>query len=63
MSIENGKVCCNCRHCKRIPQKDHVECRCEIDDRYLRYTEVMTGWCRHWSKERKREDGKSTDNG
>lgn len=52
MSVENGKVCCNCRHCKRIPQKDYVECRCEIDDRYLRYTEVMTGWCRHWSKDK-----------
>ena len=50
MSVENEKVCCNCRHCKRIPQKDYVECRCEIDDRYLGYTEVMTGWCRHWAK-------------
>lgn len=56
MSEENGKVCCNCRHCKRIPQKDYVECHCEIDDRYLGYTEVMTGWCRHWAKEREGQD-------
>ncbi len=54
MSEENGKVCCNCRHNAR--KKDIYNggtiCVCDIDDRYLGYIEVMTGWCRHWAKER-----------
>ena len=55
MSEANGKVCCNCRHCKRTKDKIFgTVCSCEInDDKYLGYTEVMTGWCRHWAKERK----------
>ena len=51
MSEYNGKVCCNCRHNKRKPIKGHIECHCDIDNRYLGYVEVMTGWCRHWSRE------------
>lgn len=53
MSVENGKVCCNCRHCKRI-KKEHgtvIECRCDIDNAYLTYATVLEHWCRHWSKE------------
>ena len=51
MSIENGKVCCNCRHCIR---KHNVYgfvdyCYCDIDDWHLSYEQVMTRWCRHWS--------------
>ena len=51
MSVENGKVCCNCRHCKRI-QKKIIECRCDRDDAYLTAVTVLTYWCRHWAKER-----------
>lgn len=53
MSVENGKVCCSCRHCKRI-QKEHgtvIECRCDMDNAYLTYATVLEHWCRHWSKE------------
>lgn len=53
MSVENGKVCCNCRHCIRKCDFDNAfRCWCEIDDEYLSYNTVMTGWCRHWAKER-----------
>lgn len=53
MSVENNKVCCNCRHCIRIGgNENHVTCRCDIDDSWLSYVTVMTFWCRHWSKER-----------
>ena len=52
MSVENEKVCCNCRHNKRIEKENgNIECRCDIDDRILLYITVMTHWCRHWSKE------------
>lgn len=52
MSEENGKVCCNCRHNIRTPKIDHVECRCDIDNHYIGYTDCMEGWCRHWAKEK-----------
>ena len=54
MSVENGKVCCNCRHCIREEDETHhIHCRCEVENRYLSYMTVMDWWCRHWSKERK----------
>lgn len=58
MSVENGKVCCNCRHCKRIAKEQgkRIECRCDIDNAYLTYTNVLAYWCRRWAKERD-EDG------
>ena len=57
MSAENGKVCCNCRHCIRIEDKKYntVYCQCDIYDRYLSYAEVMDGWCRRWAKEQEDE--------
>ena len=58
MSAENGKVCCNCRHCIRSHDEKYgiVVCRCEkYDNRYLSYAEVMAGWCRHWAKEQEDE--------
>lgn len=61
MSVENGKVCCNCRHCKRI-HKEHgkrIECHCDWDNAYLTYTNVLSYWCRHWAKER--EETNETD--
>lgn len=54
MSEENGKVCCNCRHNNRTPKQDYIECSCDIDNHYIGYTECMTGWCRHWAKEKVR---------
>lgn len=57
MSAENGKVCCNCRHCKRTQNEDaDIECHCEIEgDRYLNYFEVMETSCRHWAKDKEVE--------
>ena len=54
MSAENGKVCCNCRHCIRSHDDKYniTVCRCEKHDRYLSYADVMIGCCRHWAKER-----------
>lgn len=57
MSAENGKVCCNCRHCirSRDEKYDMTVCRCEKYDRYLSYAEVMDGWCKAWKKEQEDE--------
>ena len=50
MSVENEKVCCNCRHNKRTETEDGiVSCRCEIDNSWLSYVTVMTHCCRHWA--------------
>lgn len=53
MSVENGKVCCNCNHNIRDKDDDNIiHCWCNIEGKYLSYFEVMEGWCRHWAKER-----------
>ena len=53
MSVENNKVCCNCRHCIREWDEDnYCHCRCEVENKYLGYAQVMEGHCRHWAKER-----------
>ena len=54
MSVENGKVCCNCRHNLRGKDDKYgiVMCVCDIDNHYIGYTECMEGWCRHWAKEK-----------
>lgn len=53
MSEENGKVCCNCRHNKRYHDEGGmVYCECQVSGKWLGYIQVMTGWCRHWAKER-----------
>lgn len=55
MSVENSKVCCNCRHCIRERDEEtlYTHCYCEVDNCYLGYMTVMTWWCRHWARERK----------
>ena len=60
MSAENSKVCGNCRHCIRIREEkyDMTVCRCEINKFYLSYREVMASFCRHWAKEKDKQDGK-----
>ena len=53
MSEENGKVCCNCRYNKRYYDEDGtICCACEVTRKRLGYVKVMTGWCRHWAKDR-----------
>ena len=54
MSVENGKVCCNCRHCIRSRDEKYgtVMCICDVFNMYMTYAEVMDRWCRHWAKER-----------
>ena len=52
MSVKNGKVCCNCRHCIRSKDKkyDIIICKCDIYKMYLSYAEIMCGCCKQWSK-------------
>ena len=63
MSEENGKVCCNCRHCIRtnvnnyVTCKSYVMCHCDIDGSWLAYVTVMTHSCRHWSREKGENEG------
>jgi len=60
MGVDNGKVCCNCRHCIRqwdnADKKGLCQTYCDIDNHYIGYVECHTGWCKRWSKER-RTDG------
>ena len=64
MSEANGKVCCNCRHCKRVYNKlTNVECRCELDNCYLGYLTVMSHCCRHWARERSEHEDIKTNKG
>jgi hypothetical protein len=52
MSVDNGKVCCNCRHNIRHYEDKGGACYCDIDNHYIGYVECMVHWCRHWSKEK-----------
>ena len=64
MSEQNGKVCCNCRHDIRTEDKrGDIKNTCDIDGSYIGYVQCMTGWCRHWAKERGDTDGKDADHG
>ena len=57
MSVENGKVCCNCRHnIRKRDEKYGIVSYCEIKDYNLGYIQVMEGWCRHWVKEREKHE-------
>lgn len=58
MSEENGKVCCNCRHnIRKRDIHDRIICECEVSGKWLSYIRVMTGWCRHWAKEKEENIG------
>ena len=48
-----NRVCCNCEHNKRTSEKTYIRCNCKLDGHYIGYVECMTGWCRHWKKDRK----------
>ena len=56
MSVENGKVCCNCRHNIRIHNIDGFVkyCKCDIDESHIGYVRCMEGWCRHWATDKKK---------
>lgn len=56
MSVENGKVCCNCRHDIRVEGRYGIECYCEIDGHYIGYVECHENWCRHWAREKEGEE-------
>lgn len=55
MSVENNKVCCNCRHNIRTGEIGNIQCHCDIDNHYIGYVQCMEYWCRHWSKEKDNE--------
>ena len=63
MSVENGKVCCNCRHNNRERDKKYgiTICICEVCNKYMSYTQVMDGWCRHWAKEKSQEESEDKE--
>ena len=56
MSVENGKVCCNCRHCISSGEEINIECHCDIDGSWLSYVTAMTHCCRHWSRDKDYRD-------
>jgi len=56
MSVENNKVCCNCRHNIRTGEIVNIQCHCEIDGSYIGYVQCMEHWCRHWSKDKEEEE-------
>lgn len=61
MSVENGKVCCNCRHNIRHWDNDYCHCECEVTKEYLGYVTVMSYWCRQWAKERKGQKARKNE--
>ena len=67
MSVENGKVCCNCRHCVRRTERVSTRttvtlCFCDIDEHYIGYVECMEYWCKHWAKDKAKEGAEEDDN-
>ena len=61
MSEKNGKVCCNCRHNIRTEIGKYIRCECDIDNHCMTYTKCMTGWCKHWAKDKKWEEGETNE--
>ena len=52
MSVENKKICCNCRHCIREQDEEYdmIVCHCKKRNVHLSYDEVMSGFCERWAK-------------
>lgn len=48
--IEKQRVCCNCRRNKRVEEKGHTNCYCEIDGHYIGYVECFECWCKYWAR-------------
>lgn len=55
------RVCCNCRHNKRMPKGTNIQCRCDIDGHYIGYVECFDCWCRHWAKDPWQEEGENDE--
>lgn len=55
MSVENNKICCNCRHNIRTKETTCIECHCDIDGHYIGYIACFEHWCRHWAKDKEIE--------
>ena len=52
------KVCCNCQHNVRCPQKrdlSKIECYCEIDNHFITYANCFTDCCEKWEGKVKSE--------
>jgi hypothetical protein len=45
-----ARVCCSCRHNKRIPNGTDMQCKCDIDGHYIGYIECFDCWCRRWQR-------------
>lgn len=50
------RICCNCRHNKRIPKGIYIQCICDIDGHYIGYLQCFDGWCRRWARERRADE-------
>lgn len=50
------RVCCNCGHNIRTPQKTYIDCNCDIDGHYIGYIDNFDCWCRHWARERRNDE-------
>ena len=63
MSEQNGKVCCNCRHDIRTEDdRGDIKNTCDIDGSVIGYVKCMTGWCRHWAKDKEVENETISEN-
>lgn len=47
------KVCCNCYHCERRPERSSIETYCAIDNHRIGYVEYFMQKCKHWKRETK----------
>lgn len=55
MTVDNGRVCCNCDHC--IREHDYIfgtVCHCEEDEHYIGYTKCMSDCCERWKPEERK---------
>ena len=48
MTVDNGRICCNCDHCKRTEDDAYgiVLVHCDAHHVYLSYADVMAAGCR-----------------
>ena len=53
---DRKRCCCNCGRNKRVEEKGHTNCYCELDNHYIGYVEAFTGLCNRWKNERKWDD-------
>lgn len=58
MTVDNGRVCCNCNHCKRTEDDAYgiVLVHCDAHHVYLSYADVMAGSCERWKPEERKDE-------